>query len=76
MNNGCDQNFAQNFGEFIREGRFARNLSQLELAERLGLSQPFYSRLENGGRSIDLELAVKICSILDLDLNEFLKKNA
>ena len=74
MNNGYDQNFAQNFGEFIREGRLARNISQLELAESLGLSQPFYSRLEKGLRCIDLELAVKICSALELDLNDFLQK--
>ncbi len=67
-----DQNFAKHFGEFIRNGRVGKKVSQNDLAEALGINQSYLSRIEQGARNIDLELAVKICSFLGLDLNDFL----
>ncbi len=67
-----DQNFAKHFGEFIRNGRVSKKVSQNDLAEALGINQSYLSRIEQGARNIDLELAVKICSYLELDLNDFL----
>ena len=70
-----DQSFAKHFGEFVRDGRIKGKLSQQDLANHLGMTQPYLSRIEQGTRSVDLELAVKICSFLNLDLNDFLSKD-
>ena len=73
MNRGNDKEFGKVFGEFIREGRTLKKLSQQDLAAALGLNQSYLSRIEQGTRNVDFELAVKICSYLSLDLNDFLK---
>ena len=72
MNSNTEQVFAKAFGEFIRSGRVGKKRSQKDLANILDLDQSYLSRLEQGARSIDFELAVKICSCLDLDLNDVL----
>lgn len=74
MSISTDRDFAKAFGEFIRDGRIKKRYSQNELAKRLDLDQSYLSRFEQGSRSVDFELAVKICSCLDLDLNDFLKQ--
>lgn len=68
-------NFAKHFGEFVRNGRIGKKVSQNDLAEALGINQSYLSRIEHGARSIDFEFAVKICSYLGLDLNDFLCSN-
>ena len=73
MNHEEELNFAELFGEFVRQGRMEQKIKQQDLADHLGMSQAYLSRLEQGARNIDLELAVKICSFLKLDLNEFIK---
>ena len=72
MASGYDTDFASAFGAFIREGRISKKLSQQDLAKKLGITQPFLSRLEQGARNIDFEQAVAICSALDLDINDFI----
>jgi len=74
MSSGHDSGFSKAFGEFIRDGRNAKKLSQQELAASLGMNQSYLSRIEQGSRNVDFELAVKICSHLNLDLNDFIKK--
>ena len=74
MSNGTDHNFAKAFGEFIRDGRSSKRYSQKDLAKLLDVDQSYLSRIEQGSRSVDFEFAVRICSYLDLNLNDFLKK--
>ncbi len=74
MASGYDPDFASAFGAFIHKGRISKKLSQKELAKKLGITQPFLSRLEQGLRNVDLEQALVICSFLDLDINEFVLK--
>lgn len=59
------------FGEFVRKGRDKKGLYQAEVAEMLGISQGYYSHIELGNREVPLTLALKICSVLGLDLNDF-----
>lgn len=75
MNQDEGLSFAKLFGEFIRQGRNKQKINQQDLADHLGLTQSYLSRIEQGTRSVDLELAIKICSFLQLDLNDFLKQN-
>ena len=73
MINDNDLDFAAMFGGFIRDGRLSKQLSQKELATAMGMDQSYLSLLEKGLRRADLELAFRLCSHLDLDLNVFLK---
>lgn len=69
-----NEEYLKGFGEFIKEGRERRNLSQTEVAEQVGIRQPYYSQIERGDRNADLTLAMTICKILDLDMSDFIKR--
>ncbi len=67
--------FNEALGSFIKQGRNARGILQRDLCEHIGISQGFYSQLENGERNADLLLVVKIFGFLNLDFRDFLRKN-
>ena len=60
------------FGEFIRRGREKKDLYQTEVAEQLGVTQAYYSQIESGKRNVDLVMAMRICTILDVNLHEYI----
>lgn len=62
------------FGEFMREARLNREepMLQSELADKVGVTQTYISRLERGERNIDLDLALKICDALDVNIQKFI----
>ena len=62
------------FGVFVREARERRGMVQAEVAEQLGVSRSYYTMIEAGQRDIYFTLGVNICRVLDLDINEFLKR--
>lgn len=64
------------FGDFIKKGRIKRDMLQSEVAAVVGITQAYYSYIENGSkeRNVDLVLALKICQALGLDLNDFIKR--
>lgn len=64
------------FGKFIKEGRTRRDMLQSEVAELVGISQPYYSMIEKGteDRNVDLVLALKICRVLRLNISDFTKQ--
>jgi DNA-binding XRE family transcriptional regulator len=64
------------FGRFIKDGRKKRDMLQAEVAQAVGISQPYYSMIENGAddRNVDLVLAIKICNVLRLDISDFVKQ--
>ena len=64
----------RDFGEFIRHERERRKLSQTEVAQMLGVDQSYYCRIEKGQRSVDLVTAIHICTELDVDISDFIKK--
>lgn len=61
------------FGHFIKVGRLKTGLYQREVASLVGLSQAYYSQIESGTKQISLPLALNICSVLDLNFDDFLK---
>jgi transcriptional regulator with XRE-family HTH domain len=63
------------FGKFIKEGRLKQDMFQSEVATLVGITQPYYSMIENGSkeRNVDLVLALKLCQVLKLDINDFIK---
>ena len=52
-------------GERIKLARKARNMTQETLAEKMGVSIAFLSRIERGSSQINLKRLSQICDILD-----------
>lgn len=59
------------YGNYIREHRTKKGLSQEEVAKLLGLSQQAYGRYELGKREPNFSLILKIAEILDFEPGEF-----
>lgn len=62
------------FGDFIRDGRLRKKMLQREVAVQLGISAPYYCDIENGKKNVDLVVAMEICQILDINLNDYISK--
>lgn len=58
-------------GKLIAECRKAKKLTQVELANLLGVTDKSVSKWENGICLPDVSLYKEICKILDITLNEF-----
>lgn len=61
------------FGSYIRDARESRGILQADIAEQLGVSRSYYCLIEAGKRDIYFTLAMNICQILKLDINDFMK---
>jgi len=62
----------QKIGKFIQEKRKEKELSQLELAEKLGVSNRTISKWENGNSMPDYSMINDLCRELDISINELL----
>lgn len=65
---------AEEFGRFVREARESRGLTQSEVAQKIGCSRSYYTMIEIGTREIYFTMALKICSALGLNINDFAKR--
>ena len=65
---------ATEFGSFIREARENKGLLQADVAEKLGVSRSYYTMIEAGNREIYFTLAINICRVLDLNINDLVKR--
>jgi transcriptional regulator with XRE-family HTH domain len=74
MKDFSKEKVAKEFGSFIREARENKGLVQAEVAQRLNVSRSYYTMIEAGDREIYFTLALKICSVLDLNMNDFAKR--
>jgi len=61
------------FGLAVREYRRSLNVSQEELAMRIGADQAYVSRIEAGQMNVTLETVEQIAAALDADVAELLK---
>jgi len=61
-------------GKRIREYRRRRNLSQIKLAEKLNISFQQVQKYEKGKTDIPLSRLVSIAKALDVQVNDFFKK--
>lgn len=61
------------FGEWVKAARKRKGLSQTEVATLVGVSQPWYCRIESAEREVDLMTAMRLCQVLGLDLSDFIK---
>lgn len=62
----------ERIGKFIAELRKEKNLTQEQLAEKLGITNRAISKWENGRGMPDLSLMKPLCNELDITINELL----
>ena len=59
-------------GKFIAERRKMNNLTQVKLAEKLGVTDRAVSKWENGKAMPDTAIMLDLCKILSISVNELL----
>ena len=57
-------------GNRIKALRTARNYTQEDMADKIGVSRQKYARIENGTNSITLDILSKVASILDVTVGD------
>ena len=62
----------EKIGKFILECRKEKNLTQFELAEKLGVTDRAISNWENGRNMPDLSLFKPLCELLDISINDLI----
>ena len=62
----------QKIGDFIKEKRKEKKLTQKELAEKLEITDRAISKWERGISCPDISLLKDLCKILEIDINELL----
>jgi transcriptional regulator with XRE-family HTH domain len=59
----------QPYGERLAAALRLKNLKQMDLADKLNITQAAVSKIINGSQYLDFDLAVKACEILEISLN-------
>ena len=59
-------------GKFIANRRKQKNLTQMQLAERLGITDKAISKWERGIAMPDTSIMLELCDILGISVNELL----
>ena len=62
----------EKIGKFITECRKQKNLTQNELADKLGITDKAISKWENGRCMPDASIMMELCKELDISVNELL----
>lgn len=62
----------EKIGRFIADCRKENNLTQEQVAEKLGISNKTVSRWENGNSFPDVSLLQPLCELLNISVNELL----
>lgn len=65
-------------GGRIKSLRIAKNYTQEQVADQIGVSRQKYARIESGTNSITLEVLVKVAEVLDVtvaDITKVLNQN-
>jgi transcriptional regulator with XRE-family HTH domain len=62
------------FLDLLRTSRESAELTQEELAKRIGQTQTFVSKCERGERRIDIAELLMFCRAIGIDASEFVRK--
>ncbi len=57
---------SQKIGNNLKQARLIKNLTQKEIAQKMGILQPAYARYENGKFQLNYEQIEILCDILDI----------
>ena len=69
-----NNNYLIQLGERIKNHRLAQNLSQEELASKCEFDRTYISMLERGKRNPSLLNLLKLCTGLEIKIDELLKE--
>jgi transcriptional regulator with XRE-family HTH domain len=58
----------------LRAAREKAGITQVKLAEKLGLTQSFVSKIERGDRRLDIVQLRTVCQVFGLSLLEFVEQ--
>lgn len=58
----------------LRQVRLDANLTQLQLAEKIGQAQSYVSKYENGEQRIDLIELEAVCKAVGISLTDFVER--
>ena len=58
----------------LKDTRQKRGMKQVELAEQLGVPQSFVSKYESGERQLDLLELRRICQVLGIPFDAFIRQ--
>jgi len=59
--------------QWLKDKRINAKLTQRQISEFCGISESYYSLIENGIRNVPVKTAKKIAKILNFDWTEFYK---
>ena len=62
----------EKIGKFIAENRKNKKMTQVQLAQKLGVTDRAISNWENGKNMPDLSLFKSLCEILGITINELM----
>ena len=68
-----DSDILRKFGDKVRDYRKQKNLSQEELAEKVGLHRTYIGMIERAEKNITLLNIEKIANALELSIKDFFK---
>ena len=71
---GMDQQAFYELGQYLRQRRLEKSLSQVEVAKKLGYSSQFIANWERGVSSPPMQALKKIVDIYGINQREFLEK--
>lgn len=60
------------FNENLKDARLKKNLSQKEVAEKIGVAKSTYSLYESGNREPNVDTIKKIADVLDVSADKLL----
>lgn len=58
----------------LKEIRQKRGITQVELAEKIGVPQSFVSKYESGERQLDILELRQICQIIEISFDNFIRQ--
>lgn len=73
MNSVSKSDIDKKIGKVLREFRLKNKLTQEDLAEKLGISLKYISRIENGNNGVKTENLIKYMNLLGITPNVIFK---
>jgi DNA-binding XRE family transcriptional regulator len=62
------------FGENLRAARLRSDLTQAEIADRLGITQQYLSLIEKGRKNVTLRTMMALADVLGADVSDMLRR--
>lgn len=61
--------------QYLKELRQRKNISQLQVGKKLGISESYYNLIENGQRQEDMKISTlrKLSKLFDITTDELIK---